>query len=30
MTTSNLARVFTDIRAEKFYCSINRQGRIKS
>ena len=30
MTTSNLARVLTDIRAERFCCSINRQVRIKS
>ena len=30
MTTSSLTRVLTDIRAEKFYCSINRQVRIKS
>ena len=30
MTTSSLTTVLTDIRAEKFYCSINRQVRIKS
>ena len=30
MTTSSLTTVLTDIRAEKFYCSINRQVRIMS
>ena len=30
MTTSNLARGLADIRAEKFYCSINRQVCIMS